>query len=92
MFIIIQCILIGFVSMLLCLIASFMISNEKITLNDTIDIVRSPKYSILRRNLIISFIIGAIAHYVIVKCNLTGLYCQKQCLDNICYDVCIKKI
>lgn len=77
--IIIECILIGILSALCCLISYNIIyktNNKK-------------KYIIPKINIIIMcFILGASIHYLIKKNNITDLYCKKVCYGDECFMVC----
>jgi hypothetical protein len=80
--IIIECILIGILSALSCIISYNIIYK-------THNKDKKKKYIIPNKNIIMMcFILGATIHYLIKKNNITDLYCKKICYGDECFMVC----
>jgi len=105
--IITECLLIGIFSAICCLISykiiyySYKDQSDQIDqkhnisdyhMYDLNDYLFFLKIRESRNYIIMSFIFGALIHYIIKQSHLTELYCRKVCYDNKCFMVCeIKK-
>lgn len=86
-----QCILIGLLTMIFWLIVLIVVSNKNIDGFKMQELINNRgKYPNIKINLLISFLLGYILHYFVVHFNLAGLYCEKKCYDDKCFDICIK--
>ncbi len=83
--IIIECLIIGFISAICCII-SYKIIYKTHNLNSKNNLLLTQPE--MRNNIIICFIIGSILHYIIKSNNLTDMYCKKVCYDDQCFLVC----
>jgi hypothetical protein len=90
----IECLIIGLISALCCMISYKIIYGSTISKSKTKSKTKSKniffflKYQNLRNNIIFCFLLGAIIHYIIKKNDLTNMYCKKVCYDNQCFMVC----
>ena len=72
--ILIECLLIGLITVICCDLV-YKILDKK-------------KTKIYKQNLLFSFILGFLLHYLIKDNNLTEIYCKKVCYGDKCITVC----
>ena len=90
----IECSIIGLVSAICCLISYQIIYYNKINKSRQTKIIDLRLYNkflndrTIRNNIIMSFIMGALLHYLISKSDLNNMYCKKVCYDDKCFIVC----
>jgi hypothetical protein len=90
----IECIMVGIVSAICCVISYQIIYYNKLNSNRQTKLINIKLYrkfikdQTIRNNIIGSFCIGALIHYLISKSNLTNMYCKKVCYDDKCFMVC----
>ncbi len=77
-----ECVFIGILSVLCCIIALRIIDDK--TKNKTDD-KKKKQYMIL------SFVIGSVIHYIVKKTDLPSIYCKKVCYGPQCFYVCPAK-
>jgi hypothetical protein len=73
--ILIECFLIGLISIICCQITYFIAKKNK-------------KY--YKQDLILCFLFGFLLHYLIRSNNITDLYCKKVCYGDKCIMICNK--
>lgn len=95
--IILECLIVGLISSICCLISykiiyySYNKDENDINnyhLTDINDYVMFIKMRESRNNIIMCFILGALVHYIVKQSHLTELYCRKVCYDDKCFMVC----
>jgi len=93
--IIIECLIIGVISAICCLISHKIIyiqyDNDDYSNYNLLDINEYMifiKLSESRNNIIACFFLGALVHYIIKQGHLTEMYCRKVCYDDKCFMVC----
>lgn len=90
MYIYIECLIMGIITCIACMISCKLIYYDNKLMNDFSfkNLLINKKYKKVRIIMITSFFIGALVHYLIRKMNLTDMYCKKVCYGNKCYMVC----
>jgi magnesium-transporting ATPase (P-type) len=95
--IIIECLIIGIITSICCLISYKIIyysHNKDVNginnyhLTNINDYIMFLKIRESRNNILMSFVFGALVHYIIKQSHLTELYCKKVCYDDKCFIVC----
>jgi magnesium-transporting ATPase (P-type) len=86
--IIVECLIIGLISSICCLISYKIIYYKSYNLYNYDDFLIFLKIRESRNNIIICFIVGALVHYCVKQSHLTELYCKKVCYDDNCFMVC----
>lgn len=83
-----ECLIIGLISSLCCIISYKIIYGTTKSKYSEKNMFHYLNYSKLRNCIILCFIMGAMLHYFIRKINLMDMYCKKVCYDNECYMIC----
>lgn len=94
--VLLECIIIGSLSVVLCLIIYKMISNKQREIETSYfnidDYIAYLQILEVRNKVILCFFIGALLHYIVKIYELDKMYCEKVCYGNECKIVCkIKK-
>ncbi len=84
----IECLLIGLISAICCMISYKIVYGSIKSKYSNKNNYFYLNYPHLRNNVIFSFFIGALVHYIVKKSNLTDSYCKKVCYDDQCFMVC----
>jgi len=79
--IIIECLIIGLISAICCIISYNVINPDEKKTN----YFKNPK---TRNNIIMCFFMGMIVHYIIKESGITNFYCKKVCYGDKCFMVC----
>ena len=74
-----ECIFIGIISVLCCIISMKIIQIKNKKNNSS---------SKVRNYMILSFLGGFFIHYIVKKVDLPNIYCKKVCYDDKCFYVC----
>jgi hypothetical protein len=94
--VLLECTIIGSLSVVLCLIIYKMISNKQKGIETSYfnidDYIAYLQILEVRNKVILCFFIGALLHYIVKVYNLDKIYCEKVCYGSECKIVCkIKK-
>ena len=82
----IECILMGLLAIVCSIIYNNIDSDKQSSKNK-----KSSKNNQYYFNIIISFIIGFLIHYLYTKNNINEMYCKKVCYGDECFMVCSLK-
>lgn len=90
--VLLECIIIGLLSVVLCLIIYKIINNKQrriktsyFNLNDYIAYLQIEE---VRNKVLLCFFIGALLHYIVKVYELDKIYCEKVCYGDDCKIVC----
>jgi len=81
----IECILMGLIAVVCCIIYNNTIYNKPYTKDTILFYVKEKQYIC---NIIASFMIGFLIHYLYKKNNISEMYCKKVCYGDECFMVC----
>jgi hypothetical protein len=84
-----ECVFVGLIAALCCVVSYKIIHSSNLIKNKKRkSLLAFLNTSTVRNNILMCFVLGALIHYVIRESNITDMYCKKVCYDDQCFMVC----